>query len=408
MADGSVERNGADPHLPHAAGTASARFAFSAQWTTVIPVIVPDQVASIVGPDSPHKEGLSGTVLAAGAVIALFVAPLAGALSDRKRHPRGRRRPFLVTGVIGSCAGLLLMAPFGPGSSLLLYTIAFLHLSFWWNWMAGAYAGMIPDVVPEPHQSVASAWINIMTALGTGLGNLLQARPSCRRSCGLCRAQRRLPLADAAACARATVSRCRRLVHVARLSALVRARPAGVSEFLLGAGHAVFCEHGRVVDLGHAPVLRAGRHRYRAGGERAAGAARGGGDHLVAVVQATSWIMVVATLCYVLIPFRPAFALFAPAALLFSMGWGAYQAVDWALALRVIPSRDFAGKDMGIWHVAFVLPLIIGPVVTGWLVSTLRIEVSAGTAYVGAFSIAMLWFILAAALVTRVRLPRIA
>ena len=41
--------------------------------------------------------------------------------------------------------------------------------------MAGAYAGMVPDVVPEGAQGVASAWINIMTAVGTGLGNLLVA-----------------------------------------------------------------------------------------------------------------------------------------------------------------------------------------------------------------------------------------
>ena len=73
--------------------------------------IVPDQVASIAGPNSCLQEGLSGTVLAAGAVVALIVAPLAGALSDRTRNPRGRRRPFLIVGVIGSCIGLMLMAP---------------------------------------------------------------------------------------------------------------------------------------------------------------------------------------------------------------------------------------------------------------------------------------------------------
>ena len=150
-------------------------FAFSAQWTTLLSVIIPDQVAGIVGPELPQKEGLSGTVLAAGAVVALVVAPLAGALSDRKCDPRGRRRSFLIAGVVGSCVSSCSMAPFGPGSSLLVYTIAFLNLTFWWNWLAGAYAGRFPDVVPEPDQGVASAWINIMTAIGTCIGNLLVA-----------------------------------------------------------------------------------------------------------------------------------------------------------------------------------------------------------------------------------------
>ena len=151
-------------------------FAFSAQWTTLLSVIIPDQVAGIVRVRTrPHKEGLSGTVLAAGAVVALVVTPLAGALSDRARNPRGRRRSFLIAGVVGSCVSLMLMAPFGPGSSLLVYTVAFLNLTFWWNWLAGAYAGLIPDVVPEPEQGVASALVNIMTAIGTCIGNLLVA-----------------------------------------------------------------------------------------------------------------------------------------------------------------------------------------------------------------------------------------
>ena len=114
--------------------------------------------------------------------------------------------------------------------------------------------------------------------------------------------------------------------------------------------------------------------------------------------------MVVATLGYVFIAFHPHLALFVPAVLLFWIGWRAYQAVDWALALRVLPSHKFAGKDMGIWHIAFVLPLIIGQAATGWLISSLRLAVSVGTAYMIAFGIATVWFILAAMLIGRVRL----
>jgi len=38
------------------------------------------------------------TILAAGAVVALLVAPLSGALSDRSQHRHGRRRLFLIAG----------------------------------------------------------------------------------------------------------------------------------------------------------------------------------------------------------------------------------------------------------------------------------------------------------------------
>ncbi|MGH7062488.1 MAG: hypothetical protein ACREET_00265, partial [Stellaceae bacterium] len=83
---------------------------------------------------------------------------------------------------------------------------------------------------------------------------------------------------------------------------------------------------------------------------------------------------------------------------------GAYQAVDWALALRVLPQSETAGKDMGIWHVALVLPQVLGPALTGWIITGARLAVSARFAYSLAFAIAALWFSLSAILVARVRL----
>lgn len=41
------------------------------------------------------------------------------------------------------------------------------------------------------------------------------------------------------------------------------------------------------------------------------------------------------------------------------VGYGAYQAVDWALALDVIPPGANIAKDMGIWHVAVVRQLFV-------------------------------------------------
>ena len=93
--------------------------------------------------------------------------------------------------------------------------------------------------------------------------------------------------------------------------------------------------------------------------------------------------------------------------LVFFAGWGAYQAIDWALALKVLPRSETAGKDMGIWHVALVLPQILGPAVTGWIITGAKLAVSARFAYALAFAIAALWFSLSALLVARVRLAAI-
>jgi len=126
---------------------------------------------------------------------------------------------------------------------------------------------------------------------------------------------------------------------------------------------------------------------------------------IVRIVGATSWIMAAAAVGYVLAAFHPQLWLVILVGLTFTVGYGAYQAVDWALALRVLPDSDAAGKDMGIWHISMVLPQIIGPAVTGWIISGLTLAISARFAYLFAFCLAAACFVLAAWLIRKVRLP---
>jgi len=400
-------------------------FAMFAQWMTVVPIIVPDQVAIMLGGNAAAKEAISGTILAAGAFIALIVAPLGGALSDRARGPRGRRRPYLISGVLGSGLGLMLLVPFGPGSSLWLYAGAFLLLQFCWNWVAGAYAGLIPDVVPPSEQGPASAWMNIMTVLGTVTGNIivvLAYRPGhpfatlasfalLTLACLLLTLnQVAEPPAEGAADAFVLRNFLRSFyvdprahadfywVLITRLlgnlgiwsvftfllfyfqDVIGVAEPAKVLPALLGIG-AVLAVPASLIG-----IRLAARHG------------------LVRVTQATSWIMAACALCYVLIALRPSFTLIVPVVLVYAAAYGAYQAVDWALALAVLPSREAAGKDMGIWHVSMVLPQIIGPAGTGFLISWVKASLGTPIAYTSAFGIGTAWLVLSAALVGRVRL----
>lgn len=43
------------------------------------------------------------------------------------------------------------------------------------------------------------------------------------------------------------------------------------------------------------------------------------------------------------------------------LGFGAYLAVDQALATLVLPSSDAAGRDLGVFHIALNAPQVIGP-----------------------------------------------
>ena len=403
-------------------------FALFANWLTVVPVIFPDQIATILGPDAAQKEGLTGTIHAIGALVALIVAPVAGALSDRARNPKGRRRRYLIAGIIGTSVSLALLIPFGAGSSILLYALAILNLQFWWNWVCGPYAGLIPDVVPRRDQASASAWMNIMSILGTFTGNgiafllFVHGRPAAA-IIGL--------IAVNLACLALTLKCVREpppggtedpfelgpflrsfwlspnahrnfyWVLITRLFANLGVwsvltflafylrdvvglnEPDTVLPMLLGLGAL----------LGIPVSLAGARLAERYG--------------IVAIVRATGWMMAAAALGAVLIGFYPRIPLIAPVFLVFFAGWGAYQAVDWALALRVMPQSETTGKDMGIWHIALVLPQILGPAVTGWIITGAKLAVSPRFAYSLAFAIAALWFVLSAVLVARVRLARL-
>lgn len=401
-------------------------FAMFAQWLTVLPVILPDQVTHILGGGAANKEGWIGTIAAAGAVVALVVAPVAGALSDRLRSARGRRRPFLIVGVLGSCLSLLLLIPFDRGGSIYLYILAILNLQFWWNLVSGAYAGLVPDVVPGAQQPMASGWLNVMTIAGTIVGNILVAvtyrsgHATVAMACFVVTALACLwltlsipePPSRGASEPFRLVSFLRSFVIEPRrhrnfywvlvtrllsnmgvwsvLTFLLSylqdvigvAQPEQVLPMLLGAG-ALFA-----IPASLWSVRLADRHG------------------IVEIVKLTSWIMAAAVIGYVLVVLRPSLYFVAPLVVVFAAAYGAYQAVDWALALQVLPSRDAAGKDMGVWHVSMVLPQILGPAGTGWIISWAKGAVSPSFAYVLAFVIASIWFVLAALLVGRIKLSR--
>jgi len=90
-------------------------------------------------------------------------------------------------------------------------------------------------------------------------------------------------------------------------------------------------------------------------------------------------------------------------AVVFGIGYGSFLAVDWALALDSLPEGSDIAKDMGIWHVAFVLPQVIAPIIAGQLLNHLKHE-SFQLAYTVVFAIACLWFSLATVFVLPIKL----
>ena len=119
------------------------------------------------------NETLSGAIMAADNVLALFLLPLFGSLSDRCGSRLGRRRPYLLGGTLAAVflmLGLPLLADSyhaAPSSGKLLGFIGVLGLLLV---AMGTYrspaVALMPDITPKPLRSRANAIINLMGAVG--------------------------------------------------------------------------------------------------------------------------------------------------------------------------------------------------------------------------------------------------
>ena len=119
------------------------------------------------------NETVTGVIMAADNVLALFLLPLFGGLSDRCNSRLGRRRPFILAGTVAAVA-LMMVLPMladsyyaAPASGKIVMFIAALGLLLV---AMGLYrspaVALMPDVTPKPLRSKANAIINLMGAIG--------------------------------------------------------------------------------------------------------------------------------------------------------------------------------------------------------------------------------------------------
>ena len=119
------------------------------------------------------NETISGAIMALDNILALFLLPLFGALSDRTSTKIGRRMPFILLGT--ACAAVLMnllpvldnryaAAP-STGKLVGFATVLGLLLVAMGTYRSPAVA-LMPDVTPNPLRSRANAIINLMGAIG--------------------------------------------------------------------------------------------------------------------------------------------------------------------------------------------------------------------------------------------------
>ena len=119
------------------------------------------------------NETISGAIMAADNVMALFLLPLFGGLTDKCTSRLGRRRPFILFGTLAAICLMLLLPLFadsyhaapGGGKIALFICVLGLLLVAMGTYRSPAVA-LMPDITPKPLRSKANAIINLMGAVG--------------------------------------------------------------------------------------------------------------------------------------------------------------------------------------------------------------------------------------------------
>ena len=133
-----------------------------------------DSVMTLILTDTfKLNETFAGAIMAADNVLALFLLPFFGALSDKTSTRIGRRMPFIVGGT-AAAAILMNLIPLlddryaaspSTGTLVLFIIVLGLLLVSMGTYRSPAVA-LMPDVTPKPLRSRANAIINLMGAVG--------------------------------------------------------------------------------------------------------------------------------------------------------------------------------------------------------------------------------------------------
>lgn len=109
-------------------------------------------------------------VLAVGALFAMVGNPIFGHLSDRTRSRFGRRRPWMIGGMICGSAALLAIS---LAQSLTLVLIGWCAAQLAFNAVLASMIAIFPDQIPEAQRGTVSGVIAVTLPLGQALGSIL-------------------------------------------------------------------------------------------------------------------------------------------------------------------------------------------------------------------------------------------
>jgi maltose/moltooligosaccharide transporter len=111
-------------------------------------------------------DTVSGVIMALDNILALFMLPLFGAISDRTNTPIGKRMPFIIGGTALAVITMNFMPMGDNTNNFWIFIIALFFTLVAMSTYRSPAVALMPDVTPKPLRSKANAVINLMGAVG--------------------------------------------------------------------------------------------------------------------------------------------------------------------------------------------------------------------------------------------------
>jgi Na+/melibiose symporter-like transporter len=307
-------------------------------------------------------------------VIQLVVAPLSDACASRW----GRRHPFILWGIVGNLAATI---SFAVAGNFPLLMVSFFGIQLFLNIANGPYQALLPDTVEPERHGIASAYMGGALLLGQLFGALALLA----YSLGFVSLTGVLGGILVLLCIGAIVTwkqvpdspapLAERLPFAKAMATLTDLRVKENPDFfqLLASRFFVNLSYSTVVafllyylqdtiQLGEAgagkfqPIIILTATVAGLIGTLLAGSAL----KTLSKKQVVYFSSAVIGLAALIFAFTSSQLMVLVLAFLFGGGWGAFQAVDWALAVNLLP-KGGAARYMAVWHVCMTVPQIIAP-----------------------------------------------
>ena len=343
--------------------------------------------ASQLASSPAEAASITAFAVAPGALAAVIFNALGGRISDRSTSRFGRRRPWLIVGALGMLVGLALIA-LAPGAALM--AVGWFLAQAAGNLALAAYVASIADQLSPAQYGRASGLVGIASNLAVMIATWLAsafAGNMLALFLGPGLIGMVLVLVFAFMLPEPVLRENRLPFNLRELVLTFWRNPVKFPDFGLAWGgrftiilasfmfttfRVLYMENHLGLDAGSATLAVATGVTIYTVTSMVASLLAGWLSDLLGrrkiLVAASILIFGLAT--YLLLHADTVTAFYVVEAIM-GLAYGTYIAVDLALVLEVLPDREQAGKDMGVFNIANALPQSLAPAFGGFLLANL-------------------------------------